>query len=180
MQPDGGVVTGERIIGAGIALLLILALGVVGLNLMGAEPGAEDTEALANLQTSGVNPLTQLFQWGDVEPVTATVWTDAVAPAESPLPAGYVQVCGVGAVPAAQHGASDAAGLAGVAADARVITHARLRKIFMAHSSERVRAASLVLDLAMARQEAAATARARHGACGASDRASRRPWMRWA
>lgn len=158
--------TGERVATACIALLLAFALGVVGINLAGQD------DSLPDRQEAGVpmvNPLAQLFHMGGVEPVTPGAWPDAAPePSELPLPPGYVRVCGLGSVPAAQ---DEPGGLAGIAADARVITHARLRKIFASHPSEQVRAAGLVLDLAVARSDAAAAARARQGRCEPADKA---------
>lgn len=169
-RPGGLFVTGERVAHAGIALLLALALGVVGINLAGPDDGLS---ARQDADPPMVNPLVQLFHIGGVEPVVPVAWAEAAqAPAELPQPPGDVRVCGLGSVPAAQDGPGGLAeGLAGIAADARAITHARLRKIFAAHPSERVRAASLVLDLAVARTDAAAAARARLGPCDADDKA---------
>lgn len=164
-RPGGLLVTGERAATTCIALLLAFALGVVGLNLAGPDEPPE----LQDAQTPMVNPLAQLFHMGDVEPATPGAWPDAArAPSELPLPPGYVRVCGLGPVPAAQ---DEPGGLAGITADARVITHARLRKLFAAHPSEQVRAAGLVLDLAVARGDAAAAARARLGRCEPADKA---------
>jgi hypothetical protein len=157
--------TGERVATACIALLLAFALGVVGMNLGDQGEPAQHQEA----RDSMVNPLAQLFYLGGVEPVAPGAWPDAAqAPAELPLPPGHVRVCGLGSVPAAQ---DEPGGLAGIAADARVITHARLRKIFASHPSEQVRAAGLVLELAVARDGAAVAARARQGRCEPADKA---------
>ncbi len=165
-RPGGAFMTGERMAHACIALLLAFALGVLGVNL--AAPG--ESPELQEASAPAVNPLTQLFHLSGVETVSSSAWTapPGLAGSEPDLPPGHVRVCGVGAVPAAQE---EPGGLAGIAADARVITHARLRKIFAAHPSERVRAAALVLDLAVARTDAAASARARQGACEATDNA---------
>lgn len=159
--------TGERVATTCIALLLAFALGVVGLNLAAIDDGPpEQQEAGAPM----VNPLAQLFHMGGVEPVTSDAWPEAAdqPPSELPLPPGYVRVCGLGSVPGAQ---DEPGGLAGIAADARVITHARLRKLFAAHPSEQVRAAGLVLDLVVARSDAASAARARQGHCEPADKA---------
>jgi len=158
--------TGERVATTCIALVLAFALGVFGINLTGPGEPPERQEASVPM----VNPLAQLFHMGGAEPVTAGVWPDptGLATSEPPLPPGYVRVCGLGPVPAAQ---DEPGGLAGIAADARVITHSRLRKIFAAHPSERVRAAALVLDLVVARTDAATAARARQGTCEAADKA---------
>jgi len=166
-RPGGWPVTGEGVATAGIALLLVFALGVVGINL------AATDDRLPEPQDAGspmVNPLAQLFHLGGVEPVTPAAWADAAAtPAELPLPPGHVRVCGLGSVPAAQD--DEPGGLAGIAADARVITHARLRKLFASHPGEQVRAAGLVLELAVSRNDAAAAARARLGRCEPADKA---------
>ncbi len=165
-RPGGLLMTGERVATTCIALVLAFALGVLGINLAGPGEQPEGQEASVPM----VNPLAQLFHMGGVEPVTAGVWPDptGLATSEPPLPPGHVRVCGLGPVPASQ---DEPGGLAGIAADARVITHSRLRKIFAAHPSERVRAAALVLDLVVARTDAAAAARARQGTCEAADKA---------
>jgi hypothetical protein len=165
-RPGGLLMTGERVATTCIALVLAFALGVLGINLAGPGEPPEGQEASVPM----VNPLAQLFHMGGVEPVTAGVWPDptGLATSEPPLPPGHVRVCGLGPVPASQ---DEPGGLAGIAADARVITHSRLRKIFAAHPSERVRAAALVLDLVVARTDAAAAARARQGTCEAADKA---------
>jgi hypothetical protein len=151
-------VTRERAAALGIVLLLV-ALGSATVHLLTA------AEPLPAAVARPLNPLIQLFRAAEA-PLAVAPAALAADDATEPLPPpGHVRVCGLGTVRAG----GDSSGLSHVDPGARAAMQARLRQHFAAHASERVRAAGLVLELALGRADAADAVRVRQPACADTD-----------